>query len=66
MDRRLRLHDRNVFEGVPTGNGKSIAPTGKHFMLGMLTVGHWKNGKMDHEWLYWDNQDFMKQIGLAK
>src|ERR1700719_3232185 len=20
---------------------------------------------MDHEWLFWDNQDFMKQIGLA-
>jgi hypothetical protein len=34
--------------------------------LGMVTVGHWKNGKMDHEWLYWDNQDFMKQIGLAQ
>jgi len=21
--------------------------------------------KVDHEWLFWDNQDFMKQIGLA-
>ena len=20
---------------------------------------------MDHEWLFWDNQDFMKQMGLA-
>ena len=51
---------------MPLGNGKSIPPTGKHFTLGMFTVGHWVNGKMDHEWLYWDNQDFMKQIGLAK
>jgi predicted ester cyclase len=51
---------------MPIGGGKSIAPTGKPFTLGMITVGHWKNGKMDHEWLYWDNQDFMKQIGLAK
>ena len=51
---------------MPIGGGKSIPPTGKHFILGMITVGHWKNGKMDHEWLYWDNQDFMKQIGLAK
>ena len=50
---------------MPVAGGKSIPPTGKHFNLGMLTVGHWKNGKMDHEWLYWDNQDFMKQIGLA-
>lgn len=25
------------------------------------------NGKtMDHEWLYWDNQDFMTQLGLGK
>jgi predicted ester cyclase len=51
---------------MPTGSGRSIPPTGKHFNLGMITVGHWKNGKMDHEWLMWDNQDFMKQIGLAK
>ena len=51
---------------MPIGGGKSIPPTAKKFTLGMVTVGHWKNGKMDHEWLYWDNQDFMKQIGLAK
>jgi predicted ester cyclase len=50
---------------MPIGGGKSIPPTGKNFTLGMVTVGHWKNGKMDHEWLYWDNQDFMKQIGLV-
>src|SRR5258706_7068148 len=37
---------------MPAGNGKTIAPTGKHFVLGMLTVGHWKNRKMDHEWVY--------------
>ena len=27
---------------------------------------HWKGGTMDHEWLFWDSQDFMKQLGLAK
>jgi len=31
----------------------------------MSTVGHWKNGVMDKEYLFWDNQAFMKQIGLA-
>jgi predicted ester cyclase len=45
--------------------GKSIAPTGKRFAIGMVTVGHWVDDKMDHEWLFWDNADFMKQIGLA-
>jgi len=50
---------------MPTGDGKFIAPTGKHFDLGMMTIGHWKGATMDHEWLYWDNQDFMNQIGLG-
>jgi len=51
---------------MPTGDGKSIQPTGKRFAIGMATIGHWKGATMDHEWLFWDNQDFMKQIGLAQ
>ena len=51
---------------MPTPDGKTIAPTGKRFAIGMATIGHWKDGTMDHEWLFWDNQDFMKQIGLAQ
>jgi hypothetical protein len=51
---------------MPTPDGKSIAPTGKRFAIGMATVAHWANGTMDHEWLFWDNADFMKQIGLGQ
>lgn len=51
---------------MPIGDGKTIAPTGKAFKLTMCTVGHWKNGVMDEEYLFWDNQTFMKQIGLAQ
>jgi hypothetical protein len=51
---------------MPIGKDKSIPATGKAFALGMVTVGHWTNGKMDHEWLFWDNGDFMKQIGLGQ
>src|SRR5512144_1134966 len=49
---------------MPIGDGKTIPPTGKKFKLAMATIGHWKDGKMDHEWLFWDNQEFMRQIGL--
>jgi len=60
-----------VFEGtftepMPTADGKSIPPTGKAFKLNMATIGHWKDGVMDEEYLFWDNQTFMKQIGLAQ
>jgi hypothetical protein len=51
---------------MPVGKGKTIRPTGKKFRLTMCTVGHWKDGKMTEESLFWDNGEFMKQIGLSK
>lgn len=51
---------------MPLPDGSVIPPTGKRFAIGMATIGHWnKDGVMDHEWLFWDNQDFMNQIGLG-
>lgn len=52
---------------MPIGDGKFIQPTGKKFTLTMCTVGHWtKDGVMDKEYLFWDNQTYMNQIGLGK
>jgi hypothetical protein len=51
---------------MPVGKGKTISPTGKKFKLSMATIGHWQGGKMIEEYLFWDNQSFMTQIGLAK
>jgi predicted ester cyclase len=51
---------------MPMPDGTSIPPTGNRFALTMATIGHWKDGTMDHEWLFWDSQEFMKQLGLAK
>jgi hypothetical protein len=51
---------------MPVGNGKFIQPTGKSFKIPMCTVGHWKNGVMIEESLFWDNQTYMNQMGLGK
>lgn len=51
---------------MPIEGGKVMPPTGKAFKLPMATIGHWKDGVRDEEWLYWDNQAFMKQIGTTK
>ena len=60
-----------VFEGtftkpMPIGGGKFIPPTGKAFKMPMCTIGHWKDGIMIEESLFWDNQTYMNQIGLGK
>jgi hypothetical protein len=51
---------------MPIGGGKFIQPTGKSFTLPMCTIGHWKNGIMFEESLFWDNQTYMNQLGLGK
>jgi len=51
---------------MPIGNGKFIQPTGKSFKLPMCTVGHWKDGLMIEESLFWDNQTYLTQMGIGK
>jgi hypothetical protein len=48
-------------------DGKIIQPTGKKFKLPMATFAHWtKDGTFDEEYLLWDNQTYMNQLGLGK
>jgi predicted ester cyclase len=72
---RIANGDWTAVTGVMTGtftkpmtlaDGTVIQPTGKSFSVPMATFGHWKNGKMDHEWLYWDNATYMTQMGIGK
>jgi predicted ester cyclase len=50
---------------MPIGEGKFIQPTGKKFSIIMCTVGHWKDGVMIEEWLFWDSATYMKQMGIG-
>lgn len=51
---------------MPTADGTMIEPTGRAFTIPMATIGRWEDGTMSEEWLFWDNQLFMRQIGLAE
>lgn len=54
-------------EPMPIGDGKTIPPTGKAFTLNMVTIGRWNaDGVMSEEFIFWDNLNFMKQVGLAE
>lgn len=55
-----------VSKPLPIGNGRFIEPTNKPYKLTVATFGDWTNNSvMDEEYLFWDNQAFYKQIGLA-
>lgn len=80
-DTRIKVHphkiaDRNmtavsgIMEGtfsraMPLADGSSLPATGKRFTLAMATIGRWENGVMQEEWLFWDNQTYLAQIGAA-
>jgi len=52
---------------MPIGDGKFIQPNNKTFKIGMATISHWnKDGTMDEEYLFWDNETYKKQLGLTK
>ena len=81
-DTRIKVHPVKIASGewtsvigvmegtftkpMPTADGKTIEPTGKAYKITMCTVGHWKDGVMDEEYLFWDNLTFMKQIGIVQ
>jgi hypothetical protein len=51
---------------MPNGKGRFIQPTGKKYAINMATIGIWNSQRvMDEEFLFWDNQTFYQQIGLA-
>ncbi len=50
---------------MKASDGKVIQPTGKSFKIPMCTIGRWKDGLMEEEYLFWDNQTYMKQLGVG-
>lgn len=45
-------------------DGTVIQPTGKKFKIHICTLVRWENGRIAEEYLFWDNADWNKQIGL--
>lgn len=53
-------------EPMKLPDGKSMAPTGKKVKMSMATIAKWKNGCIAEEHLFWDNAEYMKQLGIGQ
>jgi hypothetical protein len=63
----IGTYEGTFTQPMPIGGDKTIPPTGKPFKIQMATFGRWNSqGTMDEEYLFWDSQEFMRQIGLGK
>ncbi|MDQ2839669.1 MAG: ester cyclase [Acidobacteriota bacterium] len=41
-----------------------IPPTGRHVEIPLVAIVHFRDGKLAHEHIYWDQASVLKQIGL--
>ncbi len=47
-------------------DGTIIEPTGESFEVRIVTLAKWQDGRIVEEYLMWDNEDWMKQLGIAE
>lgn len=63
-----RLVDEMVFEFTHTIKMDwmlpGLAPTGKHVKVPLVVIVHFRDGKLAHEHIYWDQASVLVQLGL--
>jgi len=47
-------------------DGTVLQPTGKAVSLKIATIARWENDRIAEEYLFWDNADWNRQIGLGQ
>ncbi|MCL1057501.1 ester cyclase [Shewanella gelidimarina] len=45
-------------------DGTVLKPTNKTVSLKIATIARWENGRIAEEYLFWDNADWNRQVGL--
>ncbi|HEU4794325.1 MAG TPA: dienelactone hydrolase family protein [Pyrinomonadaceae bacterium] len=63
-----RIVDEMVFEFTHTSEMDwmlpGVKPTGKHVRVALVVIVHFRNGKLAHEHIYWDQASVLAQLGL--
>jgi len=47
-------------------DGTVLQPTGKKVRIKIATIARWKNNRIAEEYLFWDNADWNRQVGLGQ
>jgi len=53
-------------KGTNDGAFQGITATGKHYELSAMTVWRFVDGKIAEEWVFFDELDLYRQLGLFK
>ncbi len=60
----ISISEGKWVKSIVLPDGTVLQPTGKKVRLKIATIARWENERIAEEYLFWDNQDWNKQIGL--
>lgn len=50
---------------LPAAEGRLIQPNGRSVALRLAVVSRWKDGRIARKYLFWDQGEYRRQLGLA-
>jgi len=51
---------------ITLSDGAVLQPSGKALRIKIATIARWEGGRIAEEYLFWDNADWNRQIGLGQ
>ena len=60
----ISISEGKWIKPITLPDGTVLQPTGKKVSVKIATIARWENGRIAEEYLFWDNADWNRQIGL--
>ncbi len=62
----ISISEGKWIKPITLPNGEVLEPTGKKVRIKIATIARWEDNRIAEEYLFWDNADWNKQIGLSQ
>jgi outer membrane murein-binding lipoprotein Lpp len=62
----ISISEGKWIKPLTLSDGTVLQPTGKPVSLKIATIARWENGRIAEEYLFWDNADWNRQIGIGQ
>jgi len=62
----ISISKGNWVKPITMPDGTVLQPTGKPVSVKIATIARWENDRIAEEYLFWDNADWNRQIGLGQ
>jgi hypothetical protein len=62
----ISISEGSWIKPMTLADGTVLQPTGKKLKIKIATIANWENGRIVEEYLFWDNAEWNRQIGIGQ